>query len=204
LEDDKSAVSRITLASLNDWTADQFGISLPNVHNKSTTNLHSDTDRPSNGPDSLPSDTKWEDIVIKIYDEYRIGWNANPGKWYHSSFREIGLMGIRKNDVNALGVLLVGMSMGKRFPSGRNPQPKDKTSISKLRDSLCKLTGLSSDPFVAFNEADGWKPRFSLVDDRRNSEERAKRKAVHVPLDFEAPDFEDEDDEAGRFLSGKD
>jgi hypothetical protein len=66
------------------------------------------------------------------------------------------------------------------------------------------LTGLSSDPFVAFNEADGWKPRFSLVDDRRNSEERAKRKAVHVPLDFEAPDFEDEDDEAGRFLSGKD
>ena len=203
LAGDSSVVSRITLASLNDWATDRFGISVSNIQSEYVNEERPGTE-PQLGVGAVPSDAKWDDIVVKIYSDYKIGWRSEQGKLNRSSFHKIKLMGTRKMGPNALGLLLVGMSMGKRFPSGTNPQPKDKTSISKLRDSLRMLTGLSGDPFLAFNEGDGWRPRFKLVDDRRNADERAKQKAVHEPLDPEAPDFEDEDDEAGRFIAGKD
>ena len=102
-----------------------------------------------------------------------------------------------------------------------------KTAMSNLRDCLIKLTGISADPFLPFNKRNGWKPRFELIDDRRNADEREKNNAVKIEYIDESKysdndnfskihdeaiydddsygdpvplDFEYEDDAAGRWL----
>jgi hypothetical protein len=88
--------------------------------------------------------------------------------------------------------------MGRKFPT-ENLQGKHKAAISRLRAALRRLTGISADPFRKYNPADGWRPRFQLIDDRRNAEERAKNQAQHVPYD-DTRDYQAEDDEAGEWL----
>jgi hypothetical protein len=107
----------------------------------------------------------------------------------------------RTNTPNELGGILIGLSNYEKFPPSLPVEPKHKTAISKLRHSLCKLVNLSEDPFAPFNEGDGWRPRFELIDDRRNADERAKNEARFVQFDesrdggSEAPDFERQIDE---------
>lgn len=180
----------IDFASVSDWASDQYGIE---IIEKTVHRQGSDVT-----VDSAPK-VRWEDVVIKIYEGYKITCSAGTSgvKWW--TFQEIGLMGKRKNAPNLLGEILIGLSRGMKYPKGKSPKNKDAAAISKLRHTLKKLTGLSTDPFLPINEGDGWKPRFKSTDDRRNADERAKSRAVHVSLD-ESRDFDDEDDEAGRFL----
>jgi hypothetical protein len=108
-----------------------------------------------------------------------------------------------------LGGILIGLSRWRKFPQGKEADSKSKTAISRLRISLQQLTGIEEDPFFPFNEGDGWKPRFNLTDDRKNADERAKREAIHVSYedaqlsDGGTQDFDHENDDAGRFITGK-
>jgi len=145
----------------------------------------------------------WSDVTIKIYSDFKIGCNLGKNNYQKSSFQKIGLLGTRKNHPNALGTLLLGLSQNKKFPVGREADGKSKTAIAKLRKCLVQLTGIAEDPFTPFNEADGWKPRFELIDDRKNADNRAKDNAIHVSLD-EARDFEHEDDDAQDWLDKND
>ncbi|SEQ45779.1 hypothetical protein [Nitrosomonas ureae] len=92
-------------------------------------------------------------------------------------------MGIRKNAPNHIGGILIALSKERKFPTTKRAAAKHKTAISKLRSALVKLTDIKSDPFTPFNEGYGWKPRFKLIDDRRNADERAKREAVHFSME---------------------
>ncbi len=194
-------IHRLALQSVRDWAVNTFGISPATSEIAQVTGLNANS-QGSTSP--VPTDTRWEDVTIKIYSEYKIGWKARDERWYRSSYREIGLLGTRKTSPNALGVLFLRMSLGHKYPTGRKAEAKDKTSLSKLRKALCQLTHLSSDPFLPFNEADGWKPRFRVVDDRRNADERAKARAVMVELEPETPAFESEDDDTDRWLKEHD
>lgn len=186
LSNDPSMGQRLTLESLFDWASDRFGVGIPEW-------LHAHYQEMST---QKPS---WEKVTIKIYADYIIGCFFEDGRRKRSSFREIGLMGERKIRPNQLGVMLIGLSQKKKFPSGNRAQGKDATAISKLRNILMLLTGLTTDPFYPLNEADGWKPRFKLIDDQKNADERAKERAVHVSTD-EARDYEDENDQTGVWL----
>jgi len=181
------------------------------VHYKSNKPIEKNI--PIKSHDSV-EDYQWEDVTIKIYKDNRIGYSIKNGEYKKCTFQEIGFLDKRKNLPNYLAGLLIGLSERKKFPATKGPAPKDKTAISKLRKSLVKLTGLEGDPFIPINEVDGWKPRFKLIDDRRNADERAKKMAKHEPFDankkYEDPngparDFEEEeeDDEAGYFLKNK-
>lgn len=186
LSDGSSMDQPFTLISVYEWASDKFGIVIPEWSHP-------------NYLEKSVQKVPWEDVTIKIYANHKIGCFIGTGERKRSSFQEIGLMGSRKNEPNQLGGILIGLSQKKKFPSGSRPEAKDATAISKLRNALEQLTDLTSDPFCPFNKAEGWKPRFKLIDDRRNADERAKERATHVSLD-ETRDYEDENDPAQGWL----
>lgn len=186
--DDTSPTQRFTTTSLNNWAQDRFGITLwaPSM---------------SDGQPKELAGVTWQDVTIKIYTDHRVGYCVKDGRYKTSSFHDMGLMGVRKQVPSTRGLILIGLSEGKKFPSCSRPSAAHKTSISIIRAALKKLVSLDGeDPFYAYNPGDGWKPKFKLIDDRRNAAERAKNAATHVPLEPEARDFEDENDPAGQFL----
>jgi len=181
--------------SVSNWAYYEFGIGLPTDVDLGK------RDDPSANP------MKWEDVTIKIYADYRIGVKKPDGKYKIQNFRKIGLMGAKHNAPNLLGGILIGLSKSEKFPRGKVADNKSKAAISRLRISLEKLTGIQADPFFPFNEGVGWKPRFDLIDDRNNADERAKREAIHVPYegaqlsDSDTPDFDYENDDTQRWIN---
>ena len=183
-------VECLTLDSLITWSIEEFGISIQCP--------------------PTPNDAQWRDVKIKIYDKHKIGLFINGKHEKTVHFRDIGLMGKNKNIPNLLGGILIGLSRNQKFPPDIILEGKHKKAISDLRNCLEKLTGISKDPFQKFNLKDGWRPDFKLIDDRRNADERAKKNADHVsykddPSYFDAEgdntqDFDDEDDDAGKWL----
>lgn len=175
LSGDSYIQPRLTLESVSNWADEKYGICILEW-------LH------ASGSDDIGKSAEnahWEDVTIKIYKDYRIAYFSKQTgpKGVVKTFQNIGLMGTRKIEPNYLGGILIGLSLGEKFPIARKPVNKDAAAISKLRRALERLTNLSSDPFYQINDVDGWKLRFKIIDDRRNADERAKRRAVHVSID---------------------
>lgn len=149
----------------------------------------------------LPAGVPWEQITIKIHANHRIAVLGPEGLQKRISFSDLGLLDKRKNEPNKQGSILIGLSQDIKFPKGSSPLPQDKTAMTKLRKSLNKILNTGDDPFTEFNPTDGWKPKFKLIDDRKNADQRAKRGAQHVEYDDGVNyQFDDEDDAAGAFL----
>jgi hypothetical protein len=174
-----STHSKIVLESFVDWAFKQYGVDIII-------------------PISPPK-IAWEDVKIKIYEDFKIGLfiKGKPKKYSH--FRDIGLMGKRKNTPNNLGTILIGLSQNMKYPPFTSKK-HHRTAISKLRLCLRKFSGVSADPFNSFKECDGWIPCFELIDDRRNADERAKKEATHISYDDYVLKFDDEDDDTGNWL----
>lgn len=170
---------KLEFESFSDWVYGRYGVA---IHRPAEAN-------------SL----RWDDVTIKIYKNYRIGCILGKKEHKKYSFQDLDLMGRRKLEPNQIGGILIGLSKGEKYPASPSLLAHHKTAISKLRSALKKLTGITDDPFFEINPGDGWKPKFKLLYDTRNADERAKRQAIHVSYD-EAMDFEDEDDDAGRFI----
>lgn len=181
--EDKSPSQRFTTESLNHWAQDRFGITLwaPSA--------------PSDETDSELTNATWRDVTIKIYADHRIGYQIKNSPFKQATFQELGLIGKRKLNPNESGMLLIAFSM-----RGLANMSK-KTAVSKLRAILRSIICVSGDPFPLANKVDGWAPAFTLIDDRRNADERAKNNAIHLELDPESLGFEEEDDEAGRLIN---
>lgn len=170
LANDSSSHQRLTFHSVSDWAADKYGISITTLSNDSNT------------VDENLKKGRWESVTIKIWKDHKIGYSSKKGKFNRAPFREIGLMGKNKIIPNQLGIILVGLSRGKKFPHG-TCRGKDKTAISKLRRVLYKLIGFSADPFYPYNQSEGWKPKFILIHDVNNADERAEKQAIHKRFD---------------------
>ena len=115
-------------------------------------------------------------------------------------------MGKRKNEPNQSGLILMGLSVGHKFPNGPRPTSAEKTALSKLRAILKRIINIDDDPFYELNMADGWKPKFKLIDDRNNANNRAKQRATHVSYDDQRDTdrpFEDENDDAAKWLNSR-
>lgn len=193
----------VTLDSLTDWAYDRFGIGI-----SSKTNLVQE--KPNATPNT--KSPSWEDVTIKIYADNNLGYSIGDGTFKRASFMDIGLIGKRKLVPNDLGGILIGLSTTRKYPTNGIVESKHKTAISKLKRSLIQLTGLSGEPFYKPNKADGYKPRFVLIDDRRNADERAKKEATHESYDperdlhtvyAEPDDFDSNGDAAGNWIKAK-
>ena len=188
----------INYPALLEWGPEKYGIDIPETTPAATTiNIA--------GQDSTPQPTKlWRDVTIKIYADNRLGFKSGNDSYHSISFNDIDLMGKRKNEPNQLGLILVRLSVGYKFPNRPGPISTDKTSISKLRAILRRIINIDDDPFYQFNTADGWKPKFKLIDDRNNANDRAKQRATHVSYDDQRDTdrpFEDENDDAADWLN---
>lgn len=184
---DSAGVIRLTPDSVFYWSAIKYGIGI--------TECTPDKDA------LVPDGVSWEDITVKIREEYRIAYSHTKGKWPKKTFADIGLLNRRTNKPNHQGLILIGLSHKEKFPATESTkaESRDKTAISKLRESLLALTGITDDPFTVFNPHDGWKPRFELLDDRRNAHERAERESTRVTYD-DSLNYAQEGDPAGKFL----
>jgi hypothetical protein len=188
---DVAVLPRYRLADVLDWTTDRMGIGLPRPLVEATIAREQATH------------VAWDEVTVKVQRDWKIAWRAGSGEWQRSHFREIGLMGLRKTVPSALGMTLVGLSTRLKFPLGPIT-PAAKAQLPRLRDALVKLTGIAADPFYKYTAADGWLPRFKLVDDRRNADERAKQRAIHTELEPETQAFEDERDGTQEWLDAND
>ena len=206
---DTSSIPRLELESVADWASDKYGIGIPDWSDHDVSNGHGNDSK-----NERHTVVAWKDVTIKIYKDYKLGCVIGKQQRKQSHFRDIDLMGKRKNDPNLLGGILIGLSQGKKFPpNSKKPLNKHAAALSKLRATLKKLTGITSDPFYPIKDHDGWKPIFKLIDDQNNAEERAKQKAQHVSYDdtqhydidndTETRDFDDENDEAESWLKKK-
>jgi hypothetical protein len=178
----------LSLSSVSDWASELYGIDIQ------------DEIVPAQGAERVVEsdrNVRWEDITIKIHEGYKIAYSNRGGGIKWSGFLNIGLMGKRKNGPNYLGGILIGLSNDRKYPTGNIPSGSEKTAISKLRRALEKLTGITSDPFYQFSKGDGWKPRFKLIDDQKNADERAEKEAKHVSFD-ETMDSGMEDDDSAQ------
>jgi hypothetical protein len=126
-------------------------------------------------PRAISSQINWEDVTIKIYKDLRLGYSHERGNYRTISFREVGLMGKRENDVNALGKLLIDLAQFEGVHSGKATNNKLSSRISKLGRILKDCIGISKPPFKKFNSTDGYVPRFKLINDQSNAENRAAK-----------------------------
>jgi hypothetical protein len=191
---DSSSKPRYTLASVADWASYKYGIGIPEWW--STDSVNSTTSK------VVPADIKWEDIEIRIRKKNKIAYSHENEKWIEMTFDETGLLNKKTQQPNHQALILIGLSTGMKFPPSGTIKNSQKTAISRLRDSLRKLTGIESEPFTEFNKTDGWKPRFKLTDHRSDADNRAEKAAPHEPYD-DSRNYIDEDDDAGRFLRGE-
>lgn len=176
---DSSSHQRLTRMSVWEWAADKYGIGL------SMGNKHSNTidKKTQNTVHAKLENVLWEDVTIKIWKDHKIGLFSKKKEVERSSFRKIGLMRKDKELPNRLGGILIGLSEGEIFLIQAPNSKRESAAISKLRRVLFKWTGLSDDPFIKYNEFDGWKPRFTLIDDTKSADRRAEEKAKEVPYD---------------------
>jgi hypothetical protein len=182
--EDASSHQRLTRNSVWEWAADRFGIGI---------SMRSKDPNPVN---EKLKDARWEDVTIKIWKEYNIGLFAKKKEVQRSRFRKINLMRNDKELPNKHGGILIGLSEGEKYLIKDTNKTAEKAAISKLRSVLFEWTGLSDDPFMPYNKFDGWKPRFTLIDDRKNADERAEKKAKkgYVPFDDSKKYGDDTDD----------
>lgn len=174
----------VYLDNLSEWASDHLGISLQ------PPSIVLSADSQSAVPDKTLS---WQDTTIKLYADNYLGFTAQNGKFKRISFGDIDLMGKRKNEPNELGGLLIGLSLGNKFPPDSRPKDKEKTLISKLRKVLKTLTGNERDPFYPLTPDQGWKPKFILIDDRKNAQIRAEDHSVHMSYDDNRDNYDDQD-----------
>ena len=85
----------------------------------------------------------------------------------------LDLVDRRKGALNSHGTILLGMAQGRRLTHS----PSNSTKMKRLRDVLRKHLGLTGDPFRPYSKAEGWLPRFNVVDKRGAADERATRDA---------------------------
>lgn len=127
----------------------------------------------------LPDDAEWEDLEIRVRKDHSLSYFYKGSEWDNKAYSEIDLLNRKTRESNAQAAILIGLSQGKKYPPTRKPDHKHKTAMSKLRTTLRELTGMSTDPFHHHNVADGWQPRFKLINDEELADERAKREFPH-------------------------
>ena len=187
----------LTRISLYKWAYDRFGINIPNIglfEGISIENVaileklisHNNAKKPN-----------WQDVTIKIQANYMIRYSLDGVKWNIKSFTDIDMIDRSNNQPNLSGMILIGLSVKGSYPS-ENLKPKHKTAISKLSKKLNEMIRVQGNPFYKFNKGDGYKPKFKLIDDRRNADERAKKEAVHVDYDDHADTNDYDNDGVGK------
>ena len=117
---------------------------------------------------------KWSEVTIRLLKN-DFAEVCGPNKSLKVSLNDLGLMNkTEQKPNNAFENLL-------RISKGPYTDPSRKGAISKLRRTLQKRLCTDENP-IPF-KAPTYSLAFTLVDDRKAADERAKSDAIHVPYD---------------------
>ena len=117
---------------------------------------------------------KWSEVTIRLLKN-NFAEVCGPNKSLKVSLNDLGLMNkTEQKPNNAFENLL-------RISKGSYTNPSRKGAISKLRRTLRERLCTDENP-IPF-KAPTYSLAFTLVDDRKAADERAKSDAIHVPYD---------------------
>tara|TARA_B100001964_G_scaffold213312_1_gene250111 strand:- start:547 stop:1572 length:1026 start_codon:yes stop_codon:yes gene_type:complete len=159
----------------------------------------------------------WNDITLRFLKNEFVEVGG-PSKKIKVSMDQLGLMNKTEAKPNVVFELLLKMEKDRKVSI------EQKHQVSRLRGTLEAKFNLPGDPFQ-LEEQRGYVPNFKIIDDRNDADERAKSEATHVShddnIDYEGEvkdlessddsddsvnqddlnkDYDDEDDQAGRYL----
>lgn len=103
------------------------------------------------------------------------------GEMRRVAMAEIDLVDRRKSEMNEQAGVLLALAQGGRLATTREMPRR----VSRLRNTLKKHFGISSDPFETYNQQAGYKPVFEISDKRGAADERAKKNAERRTVSFE-------------------
>ena len=189
-EDDQTLID---VVSFSLWLYHDYGIDIP---------LHAYIDLLE--INNLPQDAAWKDIAITLTNIDLISFVYKDGDPIKKSFYDIGLADKRNNLPNSEAGMLLGLSKKIKFPPDGMDIGYAKRLMHGLRKLLRAFTGISSDPFRVKTEADGWLPRFKLINNSKSDSFRelksilmAKKSSAYnyVRIPDDAQSFIDEAEE---------
>lgn len=106
---------------------------------------------------------------------------------------DIGLVNRNTGHRNKQGVMLTSLTITGTIPDS----PTNVKTVSRLRDLLRTHLGFADDPFER-RTAQGWKPRFHVIDRRGDADVRAektgRRRTISLESYREVADVDDRDD----------
>ena len=136
---------------------------------------------------SSESISEWTELKIELHTNTRMTIeNLKTGKKCKLLAAELGFTNKRTNIGNKQWEILLRMAAGEIFTS------KEKATISHISKSLKNYFGISHNPFT-LSTVDGYKPKFTLTENIRATDNRAKENAVHIPFD-DKKNYEHQDD----------
>jgi len=124
----------------------------------------------------------WHNITLTLLADKLIEYSFEGGG-HKKSLEDIGLAKQGNQKLTKPGGVLLGLSNQSKYPVNKSPDDSERQDISKIRDALKKLCGLTDDPFHPFNPIYGWTLKCALINNTRLSEQRAKDRAPHEIFD---------------------
>ena len=143
--------------------------------------------------------SSWNDITLTLLANNRIECSFEGGS-LRKSLEEIGLAKKGNQKLAKPGLVLLGFPHQVKYPVAEHPTQAEKRNISRIRDALRKLCGLTGDPFHPINSSYGYKLKCKLIDNTKLSDLRAKERAIEVSYDGNKHNFARDDDDAQRFM----
>jgi len=128
-------------------------------------------------PHKIPSGTKWENVIIKFLDEYKVEIFVK-GLRHITDFKELGLLGKGKiPEPSEQWYFLKVLSQCNGEISINDPQAKDKYKKQKqiLTEILQKYFSIDYDPFYPYQSSsekpgNSYKIKITLIPSRKESE----------------------------------
>jgi len=143
--------------------------------------------------DQKKTASSWHDITLTLLDNNRIECSFDNTK-FKKSLEEIGLAKQGNQKLIKPGWVLLGLSNRVKYPETRSPSDSQRQIISRIRDALRELCGLTDDPFLPANPADGYKLKCKLIDKTTAGDQREQERATHVQFNDAKPNFAREKD----------
>jgi hypothetical protein len=125
--------------------------------------------KPGVVPFPVSSETRWEDVRIRVLDAATLELQVGRHK-ERRTFQEMGMADTRKKppEPNAAWALLLLLAAHGDAPWRGMAAPEDlRTRIKELRQALRTVFKLTDSPIHDYEPQRGWRPRFVLTDLRR-------------------------------------
>ena len=145
---------RLTLDSVIHWAIDRYGIGLPQY---------------IYGSHNIKKNL-WNDVTIRIMKDFTIEWFLKNGVPQIVNPKDCGFIGKKREKTNKEFKTLCWLNV-RRTPEQAVADENERISKYRLATILKRMTGLTDDPFYQRNKEEGWKHRFTLINEILDSKD---------------------------------